>query len=320
VLRTYLSWFFEGFQKRTLLQSFFTALFILLAVQLFTIGVLSERLPIEVSRPYYQEVRSFTFEPREKLTIDNVDGAVNITPSKGSKIIINADVRGYPRRFKDREKVNKFSKQLFQIIESDHHISVETEPYPRPEVVEFRTDYQIIVPEGIDLEINITGKGSVYILAGVKNASVHSNQGDITIIQPQGDVFAQTILGRIDISNIKTSAEIQTINGAIYATLDKGKIKANSVNGNIQTTLLSGEIEVCDLAVTNGNISLILPELFSSKIMAKTYRGYISSEFPLGEITPGMQVRQIEKQIGKGVAELKLLSMNGKIIISRLIQ
>ncbi|HOV33751.1 MAG TPA: DUF4097 family beta strand repeat-containing protein [Candidatus Hydrogenedens sp.] len=320
MFRKYLSWFFEGFQKRTLLQSLFTALFVLLAVQLFTIGVLSERLPIEVSRPYYQEMKIFTFEPREKLTIDNVDGAINITPSKGSKIIINADMRGYPRRFKDREKVNKFSKQLFQIIESESHISVETEPHSRPDGVEFRIDYQITVPEGIDLEINITGKGSVYITAGVKDVSIHSNQGDITIIQPQGNIFAQTILGRIDISNIKASAEIQTINGAIYATVEKGKIKANSVNGNIQTTLLSEEIETCDLTVTNGNISLILPELFSSKIMAKTYRGYISSEFPLGDITPGMQVRQIEKQIGKGVADLKLLSMNGKILISRLIQ
>lgn len=320
MIRKYLSWFFEGFQKRTLLQSFFTALFILLAVQLFTIGVLSEQLPIEVSRPYYQELRSFTFEPREKLTIDNVDGAVNITPSKGSKIIINADVRGYPRRFKDKGKVNKFSKQLFQIIEGEDHISVETEPHPRPDGVEFRTDYQITIPEGIDLEINITGKGSVYITAGVKDVSVHANQGDITIIQPQGEVFVQTILGRIDISNINTSAEIQTINGAIYATVDKGSIKANSVNGNIQVTLLSKEIETCDLAVTNGNISLILSELFSSKIMAKAYHGYISSEFPLGDITPGMQVRQIEKQIGQGATELKLLSMNGKILISRLIQ
>ncbi len=320
MLKTYLSWFFDGIQSRVLLQSFFTALFVLLAVQLFTIGVLSERLPIEVSRPYYQELKSFTFDPKQKLIIDNVDGAVNITPSKGSKILINADARGYPRRYKDREKVGTFSKKLFQIIESDQSVSLETEPRSRPEGVEFRVDYQITVPVGINVEVNITGRGSVYINAGANNVSVHANQGDITIIQPEGEVFAQTILGRIDVSQIKTSADIQTINGSIYTTVSKGKIRANSVNGNIQTALLSENIESCDLSVTNGNITLSIPELFSSKILARTHRGYITTEFVLGEIVPGTQVRQIEKQIGKGVTDLKLSSMNGKILISRLIQ
>ncbi|MGC8738855.1 MAG: DUF4097 family beta strand repeat-containing protein [Candidatus Hydrogenedens sp.] len=320
MFKSYLSSFLDGVQSRILWQSFFTALFVLLAVQLFTIGVLSERLPIEVSRPYYQELKSFSFEPREKFVIDNVDGTVNIIPSKGSKIIVNADARGYPHRYKDRERVSRFSKNLFQIIESDHSVSIETEPRPRPEGVEFRVDYQITVPEGINLEVNVTGKGSVYITAGAKNVSVHANQGDITIIQPEGEVFAQTILGRIDVSQIKVSADVQTINGAIYATVLQGKIKSNSVNGNIQATLLSENIETCDLSVTNGNITLAIPELFSSKISAKTYRGYITSEFALGEIAPGTQVRQIEKQIGKGVADLKLTSMNGKILISRLVQ
>ncbi len=320
MLKTYLSWFFDGIQSRVLLQSFSTALFVLLAVQLFTIGVLSERLPIEVSRPYYQELKSFTFDPKQKLIIDNVDGAVNITPSKGSKILINADARGYPRRYKDREKVGTFSKKLFQIIESDQSVSLETEPRSRPEGVEFRVDYQITVPVGINVEVNITGRGSVYINAGANNVSVHANQGDITIIQPEGEVFAQTILGRIDVSQIKTSADIQTINGSIYTTVSKGKIRANSVNGNIQTALLSENIESCDLSVTNGNITLSIPELFSSKILARTHRGYITTEFVLGEIVPGTQVRQIEKQIGKGVTDLKLSSMNGKILISRLIQ
>ncbi len=320
MLKTYLSWFFDGVQSKVLLQSFFTALFVLLTVQLFTIGVLSERLPIEVSRPYYQELKSFSFEPKEKLTIDNVDGTVNITPGKGSKILINADARGYPYRYRDREKVDKFSKKLFQIVENDQSISLETEPRSRPEGVEFRVDYQVTVPEGMNLEVNITGRGSVYITAGANNVSVHANQGDITIIQPEGEVFAQTILGRIDVSQIKTSADIQTINGAIYTTVSKGKIRANSVNGNIHATLLSENIESCDLSVTNGNITLVIPELFSSKLMARTHRGYITSEFALGEIAPGTQVRQIEKQIGKGVADLKLSSMNGKILISRLIQ
>ncbi len=320
MLRTYLNWLFDGIQTQVLLQSFLTALFVLLAVQMFTIGVLSERLPIEVSRPYYQEVKNFTFEPREKLVIDNVDGTVNVTLSKDSKIIINADARGYPRRYKDREKVIKFSKNLFQIIESEKSVSLETEPRPRPEGVEFRVDYQITAPEGINLEVNITGKGNVYITAGAKDVSVHTNQGDVTIIQPAGDVFVQTILGRIDVREVKSNTDIQTINGAIYATVSNGKIRANSVNGNIQTTLISDKIETCDLSVTNGNITLIIPELFSSKIQAKTHRGYITSEFALGEITPGTQVRQIEKQIGKGIAELKLSSMNGKILISRLTQ
>jgi len=319
VFRAYLSRVFDGVHPRVLLQSFFTALFILLTVQLFTIGVLSERLPIEVSRPYYQEIKTFSFEPREKFIIDNVDGAVNITPAINSKIIVNADARGYPRRYKDREKVNRFSKNLFQIIESDRSISLETEPRPRPEGVEFRVDYQITVPAGIHLEVNVTGRGSVYITAGAENVSVHANQGDITIIQPKGNVFAQTILGRIDVKEIKTSADVQTINGSIYTTVSEGKIRANSVNGNIQTTLLSENIEICDLSVTNGNITLVMPELFSSKIQARTHRGYITSEFALGEIVAGTQVRQIEKQIGKGVADLKLSSMNGKILISRLI-
>ncbi|HOK09958.1 MAG TPA: DUF4097 family beta strand repeat-containing protein [Candidatus Hydrogenedens sp.] len=320
MIRTFAHWFLERFGAHSLLQSFLAALFILFAVQLFTIGVLSERLPIEVSRPYFQEVRTFTFEPREKLEIDNVDGTVNITPGKNSKISIIADIRGYPRRFRDRDKVMKFYKKLFQIIESDTRVSLKTEPHSRPEGVEFRIDYQVTVPEKIDIEINVMSRGNVYITAGCKNVSVRANQGDITIIQPEGDVFAQTILGRIDVRNVTTSADVQTINGAIYITAEKGKIKANSVNGNIQASLLTENIELCDLSVTNGNISLSFPELFSSKILAKTNRGYITSEFPLGDVLPGTQVSLIEKQIGKGVADLKLTSMNGKILISRLIQ
>ncbi|MCX8064538.1 MAG: DUF4097 family beta strand repeat-containing protein [Candidatus Hydrogenedentes bacterium] len=302
------------------LQNLFVALFVLIAVQIFTIGVLSEQLPIEVAKPYYYDSKSFVFEPRETLAIDNVDGSINVITSPRTKILVNAEVKGYPRRFKDREKVLKFAKTLFQVIESEKRISIETEPRSRPEGVEFRVDYQIYVPLKINLEINTISGGNITVDKGCKDIYIRANRSDIFIDGPLGQVNVQTILGRVDIREIIADSEIQTINGSIYLTGAKGKLKANSINGNVQLTILSEEVQSCDISVTNGNITIGLPELYDGLISARTHRGYILSDFQLGEIAPGSQVRQVEYQRGQPKLILKLSTMNGKILISRLIQ
>lgn len=302
------------------LRNFLTASFILFSVQLFTIGVLSERLPIDVARPYYQETRSFTFNPQRTLVIDNVDGAITISSAKGSKIIVHVDVKGYPRRFKDREKVMKFAKNLFQIIESENRISIETEPRSRPEGVEFRADYSVTIPEGINIEINVMGRGGVYVYPGARSVQIRSNQGDVFVDTPTGDVFVQTLMGRIDVRDAKNEVELHTVNGSIYTSLQQGNVKCSAVNGNIQVVVMSKNLLSCDLSTTNGNLTLTVPDIPEGKLMAKCQRGQIVSDFPLGEITSGTPIKQIEFSTGKGPCEIKLTTMNGKISITRLIQ
>lgn len=307
-------------RKNKLLQNFLVALFVLIAVQIFTIGVLSEQLPIEVAKPYYYDSKSFVFEPRDTLAIDNVDGSINIITSPRTKILVNAEVKGYPRRFKDRGKVLKFANTLFQIIESEKRISIETEPRGRPEGVEFRVDYQIFVPNKTNLEINVISRGSINIGEGCKDIYIRANRSDVFIVEPVGVINAQTILGRIEIKGIQSDSEIQTINGSIYLTATKGRIKANSINGNVQLTILSPEVQSCDVSVTNGNITVSLPELYEGAINAKTHRGYFASDFQLGDLSPGSQVRQLEYKWGQPKLILKLTTMNGKILLSRFVR
>ncbi len=307
-------------KRSKFLQSFLVALFVLIAVQIFTIGVLSEQLPIDVAKPYYHDSKSFVFEPRKTLAIDNVDGSVNIVASNRTKILVNTEVKGYPRRFKDREKVERFAKTLFQVIESDRRISIETEPRGRPEGVEFRIDYQVFVPPKINIEINSMGRGSINIGEGCGDIFIRANQSDIYITKPLGKINAQTILGRVDIRGLLSDSEIQTINGSVYIEAERGKLKVNSINGNVQLNILSQGVEYCDVSVTNGNITVNIPELYEGSIIAKTHRGYISSDFQLGDIMPGTQVRQVEFQRGQPKFSLKLTSMNGKILISRLVK
>lgn len=317
---SYISHVINFIKKNKFIQSFLVAVFVLVAVQIFTIGVLSEQLPIDVAKPYYYDSKSFVFEPRETLAIDNVDGAISVVASNRTKILVNAEVKGYPRRFKDREKVKRFAQALFQVIESERRVSVETEPRDRPEGVEFRVDYQIFVPPKVNIEINSMGRGSINIGEGCGDVFIRANQSDLYITKPQGKINAQTILGRVDIRGVLEDSEIQTINGSVYIRAERGKLKVNSINGNVQVDILSPEVESCEVSVTNGNITINLPEIYEGSIVAKTHRGYFASDFQLGEILPGTQVRQVDYQWGRAKFSLKLTTMNGKILVSRLIK
>lgn len=301
-----------------IMRSTATALFIAAAIQSFTVGVLAPRLPREVCRPGVRDTRSMTLPKVRTLDITNADGAINISthPRDVDAIEISADIRVYTQNAEQKLLAEEYLASLIQVEQEDNLLRVVSEPQERPDGLDLRVDYKVMVPEGT--HINVTGTfGNVWISRGCGNISVVGNNTDIDIQEPIGKVAAKSTNGRIRVYDAAGETRLETVNGSIFANMRGGGLHAATTNGHVYATLLEPDVESCDLTVTNGGITLVMAEGFSAAIAAVTGRGTIQSDLEFQEEEGTQRLRELRGILGDGKTRLSLQSLNGDISITR---
>lgn len=305
-------------QMNGILRSTATALFIAAAIQSFTVGVLAPRLPREVCRPGVRDTRSMTLPKVRTLGITNADGAISISthPRDVDAIEISADIRVYTQNAEQKLLAEEYLASLIQVEQEDNLLRVVSEPQERPDGLDLRVDYKVMVPEGT--HINVTGTfGNVWISRGCGDISVVGNNTDIDIQEPIGKVAAKSTNGRIRVYDAAGETRLETVNGSIFANMRGGDLHAATTNGHVYATLLEPDVESCDLTVTNGGITLVMAEGFSAAIAAVTGRGTIQSDLEFQEEEGTQRLRELRGILGDGKTRLSLQSLNGDISITR---
>jgi hypothetical protein len=298
------------------IRSTATAAFIALAVQSFTVGVLAPKLPREVCRPGVSDYRNLTLSAAPMVKINNADGAVAVSTHDLAEIQVTADIRAYTQSSDMKPVAEQYLATLLKTEENAESLNIVTEPLERPDAVDLRVDYTVLVPKGTNIAVSGT-TGNVRVGPGCGNVTVEGNFTDIYITEPLGDVNARSIVGRIDVVSAPGAARLRTVNGAIVAAMRGGLLDARTTNGNIYATVLDPKVRSCDLTVTNGNITLVMSEGCSAEVSATTGRGVVTSELPL-EGTEGVQRRrELHGTIGQGQTKLSMSSLNGRISITR---
>jgi hypothetical protein len=213
-----------------------------------------------------------------RLSLDNVNGRIEISGWNRDEVVIKAVKRGKTRESVEAVKI--------EVEARPDHITIHTkEPKGgfgwRNESVS--VDYTIQVPQRARLE------------------KVESVNGEIVIDGVSSDIKASAVNGEVRTKGAAGSLKLSTVNGRIAAELgslgDGQSVSIETVNGRIEVTLPDGADAEISASTVNGGIT----SEYSSLTVKK--------EFPIGSTLKGT--------LGNGGARVKASAVNGSITIRR---
>jgi DUF4097 and DUF4098 domain-containing protein YvlB len=138
---------------------------------------------------------------------------------------------------------------------------------------------------------------------------------DYELIVPEGiDVSLDNTNGKAEIYEVNNNVNINLTNGSVKLTRTTGVVSADITNGKIKGELDS--TKGLDLKTVNGNISLELGDKFSGKFRMETVNGKISKKsFDFKDVDDDK--KYFKGTLGEGNADVKLETTNGKIALTK---
>lgn len=229
-----------------------------------------------------QATETFSYELNEggRISIDNVNGDIEITGGSGNTVEITADKRA--------DNADDLARVQVKIKADENAIRIET-VYAKSEGMwklsnnSGEVRYTLSVPASANLDTISTVNGAV-LIKGVA-----------------GTVNAESVNGDLELHNLVGDASLETTNGAIEASFDvlKGSQRVNA-------------------DTVNGRITLLLPADTSARVSAETLNGGINGEdFGLVVDKRSFVGKDLKGSIGGGEARIDLDTVNGGIRISK---
>jgi len=236
--------------------------------------------------------RVLPLKPGGTFNLKNVNGSITITTWKEDKVDIKAlkTTKGDPDKLKEVK---------IEVEATTNSVSVNT-IFPKWKNIRVSVNYEVKVPQGVNL-----GK-------------VRSTNGSVYITGPVGDTNASTTNGRIELDGAKGTISLSSTNGRIEAVNIKGELDVDTTNGTIVLEMLSFE-DTIKARTTNGSITLRIGSLekVNADFSARTVNGSISLDLPVTLKSMKKSRRSLEGQIGQGGPEISLRTTNGSIKITK---
>jgi hypothetical protein len=234
--------------------------------------------------------KSFPLDSDGRFSLKNVNGSIVIETWSRNKV----DIYAVKATKYDRENLRRVH---IEIESSRNEVAVDT-IYERRRNIRAWVDYEIKVPEGVELSFVRSVNGNVHLSGGFS------------------DVTARTTNGRIELENAAGDINLASTNGGIKAYDIMGNITARSTNGGITLEILTLEDDI-KASSTNGGISIRLRdgEDIHADLRARTTNGTISFDFPITIHSSRISKRYIEGRIGDGGIQIDLSTTNGSIRI-----
>ena len=226
------------------------------------------------------------------FSLKNVNGSITITTWKEDKVDIKAlkTTKGDPDKLKEVK---------IEVEVTTNSVSVNT-IFPKGKNIRVSVNYEVKVPQGVNL------------------SEVKSTNGSVYITGPVGHTNASTTNGRIELDGAKGTVSLSSTNGRIEAVNIRGELDADTTNGTIVLEMLSFE-DAIKAKTTNGSITLRVGSLekVNADFNARTTNGSISLDLPVTLKSMKKSRRSLEGQIGQGGPEISLRTTNGSIKITK---
>jgi DUF4097 and DUF4098 domain-containing protein YvlB len=226
------------------------------------------------------------------FNLKNVNGEVRVSTWKEDKL----EIKALKKTNKEAENLQKVKIEVSAAADS---VSVDT-VYPKHENTGVSVDYDIKVPEGVNL------------------GELSNVNGGVNITGPFGRVSAETTNGRVHVENASGNLALETTNGDVKAINVNGPIDAHTTNGSITLELTKLEAEV-SAETTNGDITLrlITTQEINGTLDAETVNGSISFDYPVTLQSLEKSRHHLRGQIGQGGPLISLETVNGSIRLTR---
>jgi DUF4097 and DUF4098 domain-containing protein YvlB len=236
--------------------------------------------------------KTLPLSPQGTFSLKNVNGEVRVSAWKES----NVEIKALKKTNKDPENLQKVR---IEVTASAASVSVDT-IYPKHGNTGVSVDYDIRVPEGVNLGGISSVNGSVFIIGPVSRVSASSTNGPVTLDNASGNL------------------ELETTNGDVKASRISGRVDAHTTNGDITLELAKLEAEI-KAETTNGGITLrlISDQEINGLLEAETVNGGISLDFPITLQSLEKSKHHLRGQIGRGGPQISLETVNGSIRLTR---
>lgn len=258
----------------------------------------------------------------QTLKIDNIFGSISVSGYNGKTVRLTAQKTIRAKTNQTREDAEKEVK--LDISTKGNSIDVVVDGPFRDEnggchwkthklgyIVQY--DFQVKVPFKTGLEVKTINEGDVDVSDIQGNSTIKNINGKITVKNLKGDFLVHTVNGRIKMEGITGSGEAHTVNGKVKVLFDKNPGSD------------------CSFKTINGNLELDCRPGLSGDFEFKTFNGKIYSDFPAtylpssptkGERKKGKYVYKSSRfqsaRIGNGGPSIKMDTLNGNIIISKI--
>lgn len=229
------------------------------------------------------ETEEFSFDVNSgaRISLENINGDINVTGDSGSKVKVVAYKKAGKQEYLDKLEIVINADKDFIRIETRHPDS-EGGWFNWGGNSSGSVAYELSVPESVDLD------------------SIETVNGDVTIDSVDGEVKAGTVNGTVSVSGVQSDVDLETVNGgvkAVFNQLGEGqRVKADTVNGKI---------------------TIYLPADASARIQAETVNGSIDADDFGLEVEKGFVGRDLSGEIGGGDARVSLDTVNGSIRIKK---
>lgn len=236
---------------------------------------------LQTEEEFFQQ---FEVEPGTGLEVYNRNGKVEIKGGEGHAVEVWATKKSFLGK-------SELEKVEIRVEEEEQSLVVKSE-YLR-ENARVSVQYQLRVPEGVE----------------VKKAE--SSNGNVVIKEVKGNAAATTSNGKVEISGVEGTVEARTSNGSIQIDGVEGLRGARTSNGSIEAELPSLEQDL-EIRTSNGSITLSLAPEIGAELEARTSNGQIK--------TQGLQLQESEVEstllrgrLGEGGPRLQVKTSNGSI-------
>jgi DUF4097 and DUF4098 domain-containing protein YvlB len=229
----------------------------------------------------------------DAFALDNVNGKVTVATWKENKVEIKA-----VKVARDNEKDLKDVE--IRVDESAGMVTVKAIWPKFRHNFQVHVDFDVKVPEGVNLK------------------KVETVNGDVEATGTFGSAELETTNGSVTADGVKGTLDVSTTNGGIRVARQEGRLTAETTNGGIRLEKLTFKDGI-RAETTNGSITLAIeaPDQVNALLRAETTNGHISVDFPVTLKNLRQSRRLIEAQIGQGGPEISLHTTNGSITITK---
>lgn len=245
-----------------------------------------------------------TFQPKRgcKLNVHNRNGKIEIKSWKEDYIDISAILE-------TNRSEDEFEKVKIEVLDDDG-CTIKTKILEKNPKV--NVNYEIKVPKGVKVSKINSSNGNIQIIDCEGEMNLNTSNGRIEIFDSKGSFNAHTSNGRIEFVHLNGKAEAYSSNGAIRVVRTPGFKKGVTSNGKITLEIEETMKNDIYLSTSNGSIRITLDPSLDLNIDASTSNSRIDLNGI--EVTSSKFSKDnLVGKINKGGKKLTVKTSNGNI-------
>ena len=245
-----------------------------------------------------------TFQPKRgcKLNVHNRNGKVEIKSWKENYIDILAIIG-------TNGSEDEFEKIEIKVLDEDG-CTIKTkilEKNPKVSV-----NYEIKVPNGVKVSKINSSNGDIQIINCEGEMNLNTSNGRIEVFDSKGSFNAHTSNGRVEFVHLNGKAEAYSSNGSIRVVRTPGFKKGVTSNGKITLEIEETMKNDIYLSTSNGSIRITLDPSLDLNIDASTSNSRIDLN-GIEVTTSKFSKNSLVGKINKGGKKLTIKTSNGSI-------